>query len=389
MKVRVAILEEIGRPRPYLESVPMTVETVDLDPPGDRELLIRIEAAGVCHSDLSVVDGNRPRPVPMVLGHEAAGVVEAVGPSAVGVSEGDHVVLTFVPSCGTCVECHSGRPALCSNAAVANGAGTLLGGGRRLSRAGQHLHHHLGVSGFAEYAAVDRGSAVVIPPDIPFEVAALLGCAALTGFGAVVNTAGGQPGQSLAVVGLGGVGLSAVMAAKAIGMHPIVAVDPIAAKESLALELGADAFATPEEAADVIEERTGGGVDLAIEAAGHPDALLGAFDLIRRGGTAVAVGLPHPDAELRVPALAFAGQGKGLVGSYMGDAAPARDVPRLIALWRAGLLPVEKLHTHTRSLDDLNTAFDVLADGDAIRQLITPHQTDPHATGPIKTKEVS
>lgn len=374
MRTLAATLEEIGRDGPYSESQPLTVAPVDLDPPGRGEMLVRIEAAGVCHSDLSVVDGNRPRPTPMVLGHEAAGVVQEVGEGVVGAAVGDHVVLTFVPSCGTCVECHSGRPALCRRAAEANSAGTLLRGGRRLHRDGADLHHHLGVSAFSGHAVVDRGSAVVIPRDIPLEIAALMGCAVLTGYGAIVNTAAATPGQSVAVFGLGGVGLSSVMAAVVAGMHPVIAIDPIDSKRDLALDLGADAVFHPDDASEEVHEMTQGGVEITVEAAGHAAVLEAAHRATRRGGTTVAVGLPHPDAELAVPALSFAGAGKRLLGSYMGDAAPGRDLPRMIGLWRSGKLPVEKLHSQTLPLTKINTAFDELAAGNAIRQVVRPHK---------------
>lgn len=375
MRTRAAVLEDIGRDRPYADTLPLSVDTVDLDPPGWGEMLVRIEAAGVCHSDLSVLDGNRPRPTPMALGHEAAAVIVELGPGVVGAEEGDHVVLTFVPACGVCAECHSGRPALCRRAAVANTAGTLLRGERRLHRRGEPLHHHLGVSAFAEYAVVDRGSAVVIPRDIPLTVAALLGCAVLTGFGAVVNTARARPGQSIAVFGLGGIGLSALMTAAVTGLHPIIAIDPIESKRKLAIDLGADTAYAPGEALLSISEVTDGGVDIGIEAVGHAAVLTTALASTRRGGTTVATGLPHPDATLDAPALSFAGQGKALLGSYMGDAAPERDIPRLVGLWRSEKLPLERLHTETTPLDQINTAFDRLAAGEVIRQIIQPQQT--------------
>lgn len=282
MRTRAAVLEDIGRDRPYADTLPLSVDTVDLDPPGWGEMLVRIEAAGVCHSDLSVLDGNRPRPTPMALGHEAAAVIVELGPGVVGAEEGDHVVLTFVPACGVCAECHSGRPALCRRAAVANTAGTLLRGERRLHRRGEPLHHHLGVSAFAEYAVVDRGSAVVIPRDIPLTVAALLGCAVLTGFGAVVNTARARPGQSIAVFGLGGIGLSALMTAAVTGHHPIIAIDPIESKRKLAIDLGADTAYAPGEALLSISEVTDGGVDIGIEAVGHAAVLTTALASTRR-----------------------------------------------------------------------------------------------------------
>lgn len=359
--------------RPYSDSRPVEIRELDLDPPRERELLVRVEAAGVCHSDLSVVDASRPRPMPMALGHEAAGIVAEVGDSISDVSVGDHVVLTFVPSCGTCAECNSGSPALCAGAAVANGEGRMLSGGSRLHDGGTDVHHHLGVSAFSQYAVVDRGSAVVIDDDIPMEVGAMLGCGVLTGVGSVLNTASVGPGETVAVFGLGGVGLSAVMGALVASAGEVLVVDPFEAKGELALELGADHWFQPADAVEAIRDLTSGGADHVIEASGSTAALAGAYACTRRGGTTVSVGLPHPDLELSIPAVSLAAEGRRLVGSYMGDAAPQRDIPRLFRLWRKGRLPVERLHSSTRPLTEVNEAFDALADGAAIRQILRPH----------------
>lgn len=366
MKTRAAVLTKAGKPRPYARSMPLTVTDLDLDPPAAGELLVRVEAAGVCHSDLSVVDGNRVRPLPMALGHEAAGVVERVGAGVADVSEGDHVVLVFVPACGSCGYCAAGAPALCAAGAAANGAGTLLRGGRRLRRDGADIHHHLGVSAFSEYAVVDRASAVVIPDDVPWEIAALFGCALLTGVGAVRNTVSVGAAHSVAVFGLGGVGLSAVLGAAVAGAREIVAVDPLPAKRDLAVALGATRALHPDDARGVT-------VDYAVEAVGKAAVLAAAFAATGRGGTTIAVGLPHPADELRMPALPLVAEAKTLVGSYMGSAVPGRDIPWLIDLWRAGRLPVEYLHSGTVRLDGINAAMDALAEGTAVRQVVRPH----------------
>lgn len=373
MKTIAAVLRAVTDRRPYTDSKPMSVEEVELQAPRAGEMRIRVAAAGVCHSDLSVVDGSRIRPLPMALGHEAAGVVEEVGPGVRDVKPGDHVVLTFVPSCGVCAECSSGRPALCTPAAAANGAGTLLHGPSLLrDGTGQPLHHHLGVSGFARHAVVARESAVAVPSDVPLATAALFGCAVLTGVGAVLNTAGVRPGQSVAIFGLGGVGLAAVLGARIAGAHPIVAVDPVESKRRVALELGATAALAPDEASQGVKDLTGGGAEFGFEAAGAPAVLEAAFRATRRGGVTVAMGLPHPSRTLSLPALAFAGEGRTLAGSYMGSSAPQRDIPRYIALWRAGRLPVERLLTATMPLDRVNEAFEALAKGTAIRQVLVP-----------------
>ncbi len=371
MKTRAAVLRAVTTARPYTLSRPLQVEEVELGAPRAGELLLRMEAVGVCHSDLSVVDGARLRPLPMALGHEAAGVVEALGAGVTDVRIGDHVVTAFVPSCGHCPECSHGRVALCIPGAAANGSGHLLHGASLLRDAGGAvLHHHLGVSGFAQHAVVARESVVVISRDVPLATAALFGCAVLTGVGAVLNTARVQAGQSVAVFGLGGVGLASVMGAKAAGAARIIAVDPVESKRQVARELGATDVLDPKDAAG-IRDLTGG-VDFAFEAAGVPAVLEAAFQSLSRGGAAVAMGLPHPAKTVQFPALAFAGEGKSLLGSYMGSSNPARDIPQYIEWWRNGRLPVEKLHSASLPLSKINEAFEALAGGQVIRQILLP-----------------
>jgi alcohol dehydrogenase len=373
MKTLAAVLRAVTDRRPYGESRPLQLEELELGAPRAGELLVRIEAAGVCHSDLSVVDGSRVRPLPMALGHEAAAFVEEVGAGVRDVKPGDHVVLCFVPSCGLCAECSSGRPALCAPAAAVNGAGALLHGPPLLRDAkGKVVQHHLGVSGFAQRAVVARESAVVVPKDVPFPAAALFGCAVLTGAGAVLNTASVRPGQSVAIFGLGGVGLASVMAAAVANAGTIIAVDPVESKRKLALELGATAAFAPAEAEQAIKDLTSGGAEVTFEAAGVPAVLEAAFRAARRGGTTVAMGLPHPSRMLSLQALAFAGLGQSLLGCYMGSSAPQRDIPRYIALWKAGRMPVDRLQSASMPLERINDAFEDLASGAAVRQVLLP-----------------
>jgi alcohol dehydrogenase len=309
----------------------------------------------------------------MALGHEAAGVVEEIGAGVRDVRAGDHVVLTFVPSCGLCAECSSGRPALCVPGAQANGAGTLLHGPSLLrDRDGKPIHHHLGISGFARHAVVARESAVVIARDVPLGTAALFGCAVLTGAGAVLNTASVRAGQSVAVFGLGGVGLAAVLGAVAAGAHPIVGVDVLPAKLEQARALGAThvVLASDERAVEAIREATGGGARHVIETAGHERALAQAYAATRRGGTTVVVGLPDPRVLLAVAAVGIVAEERTIQGSYLGSAVPARDVPRYVALYRAGRLPVDRLLSHRLRLDQLDEGFDRLARGEAVRQVV-------------------
>src|SRR5215831_20695288 len=270
MKIRAAVLNAMGAALPYGSSRPLAIDEVDLEGPGHGEVLVKMAAAGLCHSDLSVINGDRPRPTPMALGHEAAATVEELGPGVTDLVRGDHVVMVFVPSCGHCLPCSEGRPALCEPGAVANTAGTLLSGARRLSRDGAPIHHHLGCSAFAEYATVSRRSLVKIDPELPLDKAALFGCAVLTGVGAVINTAKVSAGSSVAVIGLGGVGLSSLLGAVAVGARRVVAIDLSDEKLGLARQLGATDTFNPSaaNAVDEIKNATNGGVEFAFEMAG-------------------------------------------------------------------------------------------------------------------------
>ena len=371
MKIIAAVLDQMGAAGPYIAARPLRLAELDLAPPRQGELLVRIDAAGLCHSDLSVVNGDRPRPMPMALGHEAtATVVEAGNGSAF--SPGDRVVLSFLPACGSCATCSSGEGYLCAPAAKANGEGRLLRGEQRLTEKGSPIFHHLGASAFATHAVVDERSAVRIPGDIPPAVAALFGCAILTGVGAVMNSAKVRPGESVAVYGLGGVGLSALLGAVAAGAEPIIAIDPLPAKRELALAMGARMAVAPADAAAAIAEASPGGADVVIETAGKASVLAAAYAATRRGGRTVTVGLPNPKEMLSIPAVSLVADAKTLMGSYMGSSIPSRDIPRMIALWRAKRLPVEQLITSVSPLADINRLLDELASGAAIRQIILP-----------------
>ena len=374
MKIRAAVLEQSGLPAPYADSRPLKVRDVELAGPGEGEVLVRVVAAGLCHSDLSVIDGNRPRPLPMVLGHEAAGVVEELGTGVHDLSVGDHVVFVFVPSCGSCECCIDARPALCIPGAAANGAGTLLSGARRLSQAsgGHPLNHHLGVSGFAEYATVARNSLVKVDRSLAFEHAALFGCAVLTGVGAALNGARVRPADRVAIIGLGGVGAAALLGARAAGAERVVAVDISREKLDIALALGAtDAvLASDADAAAAIREMTGGGVDHAIELAGSVAALQLGYQIIRRGGELTTGGLPPPQAMLAIPAVNLVADEKTVRGSYLGSCVPSRDIPRFIRMFQRGLLPVDGLLSRTLPLAEINQGFDLLREGRLVRGVV-------------------
>ncbi len=350
----------------------MVVETLDLDGPEAGELLVEIEAAGLCHSDLSTIEGIRPRPLPLVPGHEAAGIVRALGKGVEDVEVGDHVVMVFVMSCGACADCVGGRPNLCAASARAKAEGTLIAGGHRMHLDGRPIHHAAGISCFAEFAVVSRNSVVVIDRDVPLEDAALFGCAVITGVGAVVNTAAMPPGATMAVVGLGGVGLNAVLGGTLARAERIVAIDIRGAKLDLARQLGAtDSLdgADPDCIAKV-RELTGGGVEFAFEMAGTLAAWETAYGVLRRGGTLVSAGLTAADAEFAFKPYALVSDEKAIKGSYMGSAVPERDIPRFLSLYRQGKLPVDRLRSGFIALDDINAGFDRLADGEVVRQIL-------------------
>jgi Zn-dependent alcohol dehydrogenase len=368
--VRSAVLAETGRPAPYAQSRPLQIQQLQLQPPGPGELQVKVRAAGLCHSDLSVIDGSRPRPMPMALGHEAAGEVVAVGPGVTAFAAGDHVVLAFVPVCGECGPCRAGRDALCEPGAAANAAGTLLSGARRWSTAdGREVHHHLGVSAFSEQIVVSQHSAVKLDRELPFELAALFGCAVLTGAGAVLNAAAIRSADHVAVFGLGGVGLAAVMAALDTGAT-VIAVDRVPAKLELAQQLGATPLLASDEVVDELRRMTDGGADHVLETVGNAKVLEQAYLATRRGGTTVTVGLPHPAQQLTIQAVSLVAEERTLKGSYLGSCVPARDIPRFIERFRAGRLPVDRLLTHRLTLDELNEGFDRLARAEAVRQVV-------------------
>jgi Zn-dependent alcohol dehydrogenase len=373
MKIRAAVLNALGAKTPFAETKPLVIDTLDLEGPGHGEVLVKIGATGLCHSDLSVINGDRPRPTPMALGHEAAGTVEEVGAGVSDLARGDHVVMVFVPSCGHCLPCSEGRPALCEPGAAANTAGTLLSGARKLSRNGSPINHHLGCSAFAEYATVSRRSLVKIDRDLPFAEAALFGCAVLTGVGAVLNTAKVSAGSTVAVVGLGGVGLAALLGAGLAGARQIVAVDLAADKLELARSLGAThtVNARDQDAVEQVKAATAGGVEYAFEMAGSVKAMELSYKITRRGGTTVTAGLPPPTHTISVSQVNLVGEERTIKGSYIGTCVPVRDLPRYVALYRQGRLPVNRLMSGTLQLDDINRGFDLLHEGKAVRQVVT------------------
>lgn len=372
MKVKSAILRASGAERPYATSKPIKIEQIDLDSPEAGEVLIQIKAASLCHSDLSVINGSRPRPLPMALGHEAAGIVIETGAGVTNFHPGDKVICVFVPSCGQCIPCAEGRPALCEPGAESNGAGTLLGGGKRIHNGSENIGHHVGVSAFSEYAVVAQNSLVKVEGDLPFEKMALFGCAVITGVGAVVNTAKVTLGSKVAVIGLGGIGLSALLGAIAVGANEVIAIDINEKKLKQAKELGATATFNSNDP-DVIEQvraYTNGGVHYAFETAGVVAAMEIAYGVTRRGGVTTTTGLPHPEHKFAFPYVTLTAEERTVKGSYVGSCVPKRDIPNYIHLMEQGRLPVDRLLSNIISLDEINEGFDLLATGDASRIII-------------------
>jgi alcohol dehydrogenase len=295
-----------------------------------------------------------------------------VGADISDLHAGDHVVAAFVPCCGACEPCATGRPALCEPGFKANSAGSLLRGARRLHCAGVDVHHHLGVSAFAEYAVVARESLVKVDPALPFDEAAVFGCAVMTGVGAVTNTVHPAPGATMAVVGLGGVGLAAVLGARLLEPQALIALDLSDAKLGLAQQLGATHAinAADPAAAEQVKELTRGGVHYAFEMAGAVRAMELAYRITGRGGTTVTAGLSHPQHLFSIPHAGIVAEERTIKGSYLGSCDPARDIPRYIALYQAGRLPVDRLLSERIALEGLNDAFDRLADGQTVRQVV-------------------
>jgi len=372
MKIQAAVLRETTTVEPFASSRPLRMEELDLDAPGPGEVLVKMRAAGLCHSDLSVITGVRPRPVPMALGHEASGEVLEVGAGVTDLRRGDLVVLVFVPSCGHCLPCMEGRPALCEPGAETNTKGQLLSGALRLHAQNKPVNHHMGVSAFADHAVVSRRSCVKVEADIDPVEAALFGCAVLTGVGAAVNTAEVKAGTTAAVLGLGGVGLCALLGALASGAREVIAVDLHDSKLALAKSLGATATvnARDPDAVEKVRALTKGGVDYAFEMAGSVQAMEAAYRMTRRGGMTVTAGLPAPDQKWALQQVSLVAEERTVKGSYIGSCVPLRDIPRYIGLYQSGRLPIDKLMGQRLALSDINSGFDRLASGEGLRDLI-------------------
>ena len=351
-------------------------DDVVLDAPRADEVRVRIDSCGLCHSDLSYIDGVLPGSFPMVLGHEAAGIVTELGPGVTSVAEGQRVVLSFRPPCKRCYWCIRGEESLCAEGTkLLNGR--LSDGGTRLSRDGAELMRGLVVAGFAEETVVPAAAVTTLPDDIPLQVAALIGCAVQTGLGAVFNTAQVEIGATVMVTGLGGIGMSIVQGAAIAGAAVIIGVDPVAGRRELALRLGATAVLDPGEADPVAAAReatAGIGVDYAFDAVGRAELVEQLMKLTRNGGTTVMVGVPGPSETVKVRGLVHNLYEKKLIGCYLGSARQERDIDRAIRLWRSGRLDLDGMISEQVGLADLDRAADAMRAGDGLRWIVRPAQ---------------
>ncbi|HEX9713895.1 MAG TPA: Zn-dependent alcohol dehydrogenase [Actinomycetota bacterium] len=356
--MRAAVVRELN--------VPVEIsDQIELAGPGPGEVRVKMVAAGVCHSDISGTNGTFPMPLPFVIGHEGAGEIIAVGEGVSTLAVGDHVILSWMPPCGSCRFCLGGQPHLCLNEVA---IGTLA---QRFSLNGEQVYGFSGTGTFAEETVVSHKGAIKIPDDVPLDVASLIGCGVMTGVGAVINTARVEPGSSVVVIGAGGVGISVIQGARIAGAAEIIAVDPVEAKHEMARSFGATHAAAPEGLADLKQELTEGhGFDYAFEVVGHPATIRSAYDATRRGGTTVVVGAGKSDAIVEFNAYELFFDEKRILGCLYGSADVRRDFHRLIRLWRQGKLDLEGMITRRVTLDEVNDAFDAMMRGEVIRQVI-------------------
>ncbi|MEK4131108.1 alcohol dehydrogenase catalytic domain-containing protein [Solibacillus sp. FSL W8-0474] len=363
MKTKAAVLYEVNTEMPFRKSVPLKIEEVELMEPGIGEVVIKVMAAGLCQSDISVIKGSIERPLPMIIGHEAAGVVYKTGEGVTGLKAGDKVITTFIPSCGKCIPCSEGRPGLCEPGVESNKKGELFNGGKRFNVRNRDVSTHVGVSAFSEYTIVSENSLVKVDTEVPYEILALFGCSVVTGVGAVINSAKLQLGQTIAILGLGGVGFSSLLGAKAAGASRIIAIDINEKKLNMVKEMDPliEVY-TPSEIKDknIL-------VDLAVETAGVSAALKLGFDLLKRGGRLVTTGLPGMQNKIDIPIMEITFQEKEIKGSYLGSCVPKRDIPRFLNLYEKGLLDLDRLLSKTIQLEDINEGFDDLMSGEYIR----------------------
>lgn len=369
MKTKAAILYNVTDVIPFKQSTPLVIDEIEIKEPAFGEVVVKVMAAGLCQSDISVMKGSIVRPLPMVIGHEAAGVVYKVGEGVTNFVPGDKVVTTFIPSCGKCIPCSEGRPALCEPGVESNKKGELFNGGKRFNDGSTDISTHVGVSAFSQYTIVSENSLVKVETDAPFDILALFGCSVVTGIGAVVNAAQLKLGQTIAILGLGGVGFSALLGAKAAGASKIIAIDINEKKLEMAKKIDPTIEVyTPSqiEGKDIQ-------VDLSVETAGVSAALKLGFELVKRGGRLVTTGLPGMQSKIDIPIMEVTFQEKEIKGSYLGSCVPKRDIPRFLQLYEKGTLELDHLLSKTIQLEDINEGYDDLLSGDYIRIVAKIH----------------
>ncbi len=375
MRMTAAVMYEQGLPAPYVQSQPLKIEDVEIEGPGDGEVLVEVRAAGLCHSDLSQVAGLRKRKLPVVMGHEGAGIVREVGRSVTGFKPGDPVVMTVGSGCGLCPSCIDSRPVLCDLVGATRAQGVLMNGYRRLTCRSEPIFHHSGISSFAQYAVTVPQTLVKVDPRIPLDVAAMFGCAVVTGAGSVFNAARVRPGQHVAILGLGGVGLNCVMAAKIAGASEIIGIDINDAKLALAKALGCTRTLSARDPhlVDQVKAVTPGGVDFAFEISGSQAAMTSAYAVTRKGGEIICVGLGATSDLYQYPHTALVSEEKVYRGSLMGSCVPQRDLPVYMRYYLDGRLPVDRLMSGSFTFDELNLNLDRLDRGEVLRQVLLPH----------------
>ena len=362
--MRAAILEAANQPL-------VVADDVELESPRAGEVLVRLAHCGVCHSDLHFVDGKLPGLVPTILGHEAGGIVEGVGPGVTELAEGDKVILTLRPPCGRCYWCVRGELTICATGAALAG-GAFADGSTRLSQGGRTVYRAVALAAFAERTVVPVNAAVKVPNDTPLDIASIIGCAVQTGVGAVVNTAQVEEGATVLIVGLGGIGISIAQGARLAGASRVIGVDPLDTRREQAKAFGVTDTAAPEELAAVASEVTGGiGVDYAFDAVGRAGIVESCLAAVRNGGMTVMVGVPGIEEVVQVPAIMMALTERKLRGCFLGSSNPHRDFPRLLSLWRSGRLDLEAMVTARRPLDEINEAFSDMQAGRGLRTVIS------------------
>ncbi len=365
MKAKAAVLFEIGKG--------LEICDVEVQDPKEGEILVRMVAAGVCHSDLHVMTGHLIGPTPSILGHEGSGIVEAVGPRVTSLKPGDHIIPIWRLSCNTCEHCTDARPALCEEGMEIRMSGRFHDGTTRFKLKGEEIKHFMGVSTFSEYSVMSERQALKIPKDFPLDIACLVGCGVITGLGAVFNCAQVKPGSSVVVFGTGGIGLNIVQGAAIAGAEKIIAVDLLDNKLEIAKQFGATHTinASDENVVEKVRDLSDGGVNYGFEAVGSEKILRQTFDCVRKRGIAVAIGVSPMTTEVSVPLMSLIFEEKILTGSVYGSARPFIDIPKLIALYKAGKLKLDELLTRKYPFAEINEAYAAMERGEVARSIVT------------------